>query len=598
MTITVSTAEAQKGFYPTPLTLAAELLDDIQWHKISSVLEPSCGTGNLLIAIGRELAEYKRDIQEPRIDLVEIDPSLRGIVDDAFIKKNKNDYYEVYRRYIMQDQSNLTEEDKQKMEEAYALYRTCSCKMRFVHNDFHQYHTMESYDLIVMNPPFADGDAHLLKAISMQERFGGQIRCILNAETLRNPYTNRRQILVRKLSELGAEVSFRENAFTDADRSTDVDVALIKLDIPAPKLDSEFFTRFHKAEQLDEVEAAPTDLALSDVIQAIIARYRVEVNAGVKLIQEYMAMKPYIQESTAKSEYDHPILELKVGTSRYSDGKNPKINEFVRAVRKKYWKGLLTNKEVFGKFTSNLQDMVMARIDELVEVEFDLYNIELLLAEMNARMCDGIKETILELFHKMTVGHHYRDEECVENIHYYNGWKTNKAHYINKKVILPCYGVFSDYSWSKDTIKVYEAHNRLADIEKVLNYLDGSMNAEVDLWRVLEDANTRGQTRKIACRFFDVTFFKKGTMHLFFRDQALLDRFNIYCSRDKNWLPPCYGKKKYQDMSAEEQAVVDSFHGDDTPGSGAKKYEKIMENAGYYLAPAVSHNLLALPGVA
>lgn len=598
MTITVSTAEAQKGFYPTPLSLAAELLEDIQWHKIQSVLEPSCGTGNLLVAIGKELIEYKRDIQNPRIDLVEIDPALRGIVNDSFIKKNKNDYYEVYRRYVFQDQSKLTEEEKQKMEEAYVLYKTCSCKMRFVHNDFHQYHTMEGYDLIVMNPPFADGDAHLLKAISMQERFGGQIRCILNAETLRNPYTNRRQILVRKLTELGAEITFREDAFTDAERSASVDVALIKLNIPAPQLESEFFTRFHKAEKLEEIEESPTELAVADVVHAILARYRVEVNAGVKLIQEYKAMKPYIQESVAKSEYDHPILELKVGTSRFSDGKNPKINEYVRAVRKKYWKGLLTNKEVFGKYTSNLQEMVLSRVDELAETEFDLYNIELLLAEMNAKMCDGIHETIMELFHKMTVGHHYRDEHCVENIHYFNGWCTNKAHYINKKVILPCYGVFVDYSWSKDTIKTYEAYNRLCDIERTLNYLDGNMAAEIDLWKTLEQANACGQTRKIPCKHFDVSLFKKGSMHIFFRDQRLLDRFNIYCAKGKNWLPPSYGKKKYQDMSAEEQSVVDSFHGDDTPGSGAKQYEKILENAGYYLAPVVSQNILALPDIA
>lgn len=197
----------------------------------------------------------------------------------------------------------------------------------------------------------------------------------------------------------------------------------------------------------------------------------------------------------------------------------------------------------------------------------------------------------------MTTGHHYRDDPDVQNIHYYNGWATNKAHYINKKVVLPCYGVFSDYSWSKDVIKVYEAYNRLADIEKALNYLDGNMTADVDLWNTLERANACGQTRKIPCKFFNVTFYKKGTMHIQFTNLELLDRFNIYCGKDKNWLPPSYGKKKYEDMSTEEQAVVDSFHGDNTPGSGVQQYERILEKASYYLAPATQQTMLALPSM-
>ena len=40
-----------------------------------------------------------------------------------------------------------------------------------------------------MNPPFSEGDKHLLKAINIMKN-GGQIVCILNAETIKNPYSN------------------------------------------------------------------------------------------------------------------------------------------------------------------------------------------------------------------------------------------------------------------------------------------------------------------------------------------------------------------------------------------------------------------------
>ena len=54
-------------------------------------------------------------------------------------------------------------------------------------------------------------------------------------------------------------------------------------------------------------------------------------------------------------------------------------------------------------------------------------------------------------------------------------------------------------------------------------------------------------------------------MHIRFHNEELLERFNIYCSRGKNWLPPNYGKRTYADMPQEEQAVIDSFHGNVNP---------------------------------
>ena len=37
-------------------------------------------------------------------------------------------------------------------------------------------------------------------------------------------------------------------------------------------------------------------------------------------------------------------------------------------------------------------------------------------------------------------------------------------------------------------------------------------------------------------------------------------------------------------MDADARAVVDSFHGDGTEGSGIKEYEKVLEQSAYYLA--------------
>ena len=190
---------------------------------------------------------------------------------------------------------------------------------------------------------------------------------------------------------------------------------------------------------------------------------------------------------------------------------------------------------------------------------------------------------IVALFDKMTTQHTYYPE-CIKNIHYFDGWKTNKAHKINGKVILPVHGMMADPYWSRNTINVREAEATIGDIEKVFDYLDGNIAAEVDLHGVLERANEEKQTKNIPCKYFDVTLYKKGTMHIKFRNQSLVDRFNIYCSQKKGWLPPSYGRTTYSDMSKEEKAVVDGFHGDGAEGSGEKAYREVLSNRAYYLA--------------
>ena len=83
-----------------------------------------------------------------------------------------------------------------------------------------------------------------------------------------------------------------------------------------------------------------------------------------------------------------------------------------------------------------------------------------------------------------------------------------------------------------------------------------------------------------------VTFYKKGTCHLEFTNEELLKKLNIFGCQQKGWLPPGYGKKKYQQMEPEERAVVDEFEGKDS-------YEQTVANANYYIyTPESSLQLL------
>ena len=60
-------------------------------------------------------------------------------------------------------------------------------------------------------------------------------------------------------------------------------------------------------------------------------------------------------------------------------------------------------------------------------------------------------------------------------------------------------------------------------------------------------------------------------MHLTFKDEGILRRFNTAVGRRKNWLPRDYGKKSYSAMNEEEKAVVNNY---ETENSYTKAFEE------------------------
>jgi hypothetical protein len=162
--------------------------------------------------------------------------------------------------------------------------------------------------------------------------------------------------------------------------------------------------------------------------------------------------------------------------------------------------------------------------------------------------------TIIELFDELSRKHHWQDETS-KNIHYFDGWKTNQSWKINKKVILPFHCNFQYAGY-------YDLINKITDIEKVLAFLDTGSRELADGGCFLEKEVRSGNTKNIELKYITVTVYKKGTVHIVFKDDQLLQRFNIFGCQHKNWLPPSYGKKSYDDLNAEEKEVIDSFEGE------------------------------------
>lgn len=545
------TQKSKDSFYPTPRSVAMKMARMVKWDYVSSVLEPSAGKGDLAREAAYELYKGKHHyypnydkmdeyVHGADIDCVEIDPNLSAILRDR--------------------------------------------GFRVVHDDFLSYHTNKHYDLIFMNPPFSDGAKHLWKALDMVKD-GGQVVCLLNAQTIKNPFSYERQLLVKKLNELGASIEYMAGAFVEAERGTDTEIAMVYASVEYSKYDDSWIMdRLRRAHKYADgiAESEYDALAKGNFIDAIIDRYNYEVECGLRLIREWRTIRPLILNAICDARYSFPILELKINHGR---GNDPSENEYVRITRKKYWSALFESPQFMQQLTSNLQNELYSRVNELADYEFSAYNIYQLMEDMNKRVIGGIEQTIMNLFDDWTKKYHW--DENAQNRHYFDGWCTNDAFAVNKKVIIPFYDAFSSYSGRLEF--GYSAESKLADIEKVFNYLDGGLTEDcASLTMRLQTAKMEGNSRKIPLKYFYATFYKKGTCHLEFRDMDLLAKFNIFAARHKKWLPPSFGKKRYKEMNSMEKKVVDSFMG------GEAAYEKILERADYFLADA--SEMLALPG--
>lgn len=580
MSVLTST-EGKDQFYPTPDAVAGKMLAGIDWDYIETVLEPSAGKGDLLrCAVKARHNNIRRGNKKVQCDCIELDPYLRQILKFNFSKEANKELRDRYYELDRMSYSTRTPEEKREYERLREqLDATDSAEVRIVHDDFLSYRGFKRYGLILMNPPFANGDLHLLKALELQKG-GGLIVCLLNAETINNPYTNTRRLLMQQLDKYEAKITHIENAFAKAERRADVDVAIVRVDIPYERPRSTIYDRLEQAAKQETPLYEATDLVAGDYLEQMVQHYNVECSAGVELIREYDAMWPYMQRELEKEGSRKPysnlaILTLSVGTdSNYSQRID--VNDYLREVRLKYWRGLFSSEQFMGKLTSNLREQFVETVEKMADYDFTMYNIWQVYVEMNAGLVDGLKETIMALFDKLTAEHSWYPESA-NNIHYFNGWKTNKAHKIGKKSIIPTHGMFSSYSWNKDTFDVSTAYKVISDIEKVFNYLDGGMTQEVDLLARLRTADTEGRTRNIECKYFKIDLFKKGTTHIKFTNMELVEKFNIYAARNRNWLPPNYGKASYAEMTTEEKEVVDDFQ-------GADAYAKVLARPGFFLS--------------
>lgn len=508
------------NFCPTPPGLAKYLAGKIRkevWAGQNELkaLDPEAGKGDLIQGI-LEYYEYGR--RQVKFSAIEIDNDLRA----TLIGKG----------------------------------------IQVIDEDFLSYSGVDKFDLLCMNPPFDEGDKHLMKAIEILYR--GQILCILNAETIRNPCTNLRKELNKKLKELNAKIEFKSGAFRTAEFPSDVEIAIVDIFIER-KVETDLFKDMDKAKKFEadgqQVEGSK-EVSTGGHIREMVAEYNQLVEIGTKVIidyyRHYYKIGKYIGLDHEPDKY---VREGKTLTTIMQE----KVNILLQRVRKEFWDRCLELREIKSRMTQAEREKFYHLIERQCAMDFTERNIRTFILNLINNYEKILTAAVLSVFDRMT-RHGYNDQnKYEENIHYFNGWKTNSAFKVRNKVILPLWGGYGSTafvdspgtSWEKWKLH-YNVAPILNDIDIVMNYFDG-MSHHCRMSEFIEAAFNRGQTREIHSTYFTVTCYKKGTIHMTFNDPDILRRFNVAACKGKGWLPCDYGDVNYNDLPPENKEVVRAF---------------------------------------
>ena len=505
-----------KNLYPTPDHLITKMLSKVDFRnqKIKNILEPSAGLGHIIDYINKDINRYKNY----NISAIEIDNNCRN----QLLLKNIN----------------------------------------VIDSDFLLYNGLEQFDLIVANFPFSDGDKHLHKAIDIM--FSGQIVCLINAETIKNPYSNSRKDLIQKLNKLNASIEYIQNAFIDAERKTGVEVALIYIE-KYQNVETEIFNDMTQSEDTFEDLQESKEVATRDNIRNIVQRYNQDketvTNQIMDFYKNYKKVSKYLTLAVVGEDIQRHSSSVKEETKDLTEIMKSKLNYFATKLKRDYWLEAMNLNEVKSKLTSKKRTELVSKLNQYANMDFTESNIKIFIENLIAEYPKMIDEAIEDMFDKFTF-YAFRDgrntnNEYSKNIHLFNGWKTNTAYKVNKKIILPFRAEYGNRLYS-------EKQDFLNDIDMVFNYFDdkGLKNklleyveptgykqniSTTNTAEIVQGYLLKVETKNIPTRYFNITFYLKGTVHLVFVSQEILRRFNIYVAKKRNWLPSDYSYTEKRD---------------------------------------------------
>jgi hypothetical protein len=511
-------------YYPTPSVLVTKAWSLFK-KPVVRLLEPSAGEGHLLAGIHQTEDQFIESLKRFNKDL---DPVER----DRMLYRWRSDRS----RYVKTESAkvDVVEIDFDK----HPLLREKGYNV--VGHDFMQFQGASMYSHIIMNPPFAQGVDHVLKAWSIL--FDGELVAIINAESIKNPYTKERQLLCKLIEQYGA-VEFIEGAFMspDAENKTDVEVALLYLSKAGN------FYGIDLLANMDEDQKSVDSLCVGHEDIQALAIPENEIENAVRVFNAAVTtMREAVFAKHRAARYARMLGSSLAAFNERNDADRP--NDVREDVTKGYedlkdraWTRILRSSEVNKRLSQKGQKVLESQFETVKKMDFTISNIYGFLIGIINNQSTLNLEMALDVFDQVT---YYHSDNAV----WYKGWKSNDKHLTSARRMKTTRFILPRHYKGFGNSAQFETVRLLGDFDKVFAMMDGR-----DIVRKDEDNpficladlfNSPCQYERL-CRgerlssdYFDVRYYPgAGTIHFFPRSKTLVDRLNRLVGRHRQWLP-------------------------------------------------------------
>ena len=370
------------------------------------------------------------------------------------------------------------------------------------------------FNFIIMNPPFSADETHIIHAWNVAPS-GCEIIALCNNNTLSNTYSRSRKELMSIINNYGQSKNLG-NVFSEAERETDVEIGMVRLF--KPMTESDDFSMFFETEDSDissSVEGIMPYNAIRDIVQRVV---------GAMKIYDTQMEQAILMNNTIGL-----IGGMKdISFVMKNEDKQYNRETFRREVQKNAWSWVFRKMNMDKYMTSGVKEQINKFIVQQKNIPFTMKNIYQMIDFIVQTYPNQIDKSIEEVFDKMTT--HYHDNRF--NV---EGWKTNSHYILNEKFIFPSivngdYGTFRvNYgSRSMDLVN---------DLLRVLCYLNGKDYDKCDKFYDAVKKDYQSNTW-YNWEFFEIKFFKKGTMHFKFKNKDVWAVFNQNVARIKGFQLP------------------------------------------------------------
>jgi hypothetical protein len=464
-----------RDFYPTPFDVIVQMTEgEVLKDKI--ILEPSAGKGDIV--------DYLINAEAKEVLACEINEDLKAIL---------------------------------------------STKCRVIESDFLKLTSdrISHINMIILNPPFTADEKHINHAYNIAPP-GCKIIALCNSATLENSrYSSSRQELKNIIETYGTFQNL-QNAFSEAERKTNVNISLVKIQKPGADYNAEFEGFFMDEEVEEQGDGLMPYNFIRDVVNRYVGAVKVFDKQLISAIELNELLSGFYGSSLAFqcTEKEKPVQRA----------------TFKKDMQRAGWKFIFNKMNMTKNTTKGTRESINKFVEEQTEIPFTMRNIYHMLDIVFQTRGQTMDKALLEVFDHITAFHD-------DNKYGLPGWKTNSHFLLTQRFIHPglCTQDDFDKKYHKDVVKItYGGRSEsMDDMVKAICYLIGEdYDAEneskkrkyPELFRFVSDNR---DTIKFG-EWFDWTLFKvraykKGTMHFEFKDPEIWGKFNQRIAKIKGF---------------------------------------------------------------